>query len=129
MVGKTPCWTCLCSIHIQLKLLHKPRPVLLLAMRCDAHCHNSLHFPREALFLHPSLPKAGKYTLLLETYPQQRMDLWDSGENSRQGFRGSWAQSCCNHQRINEHLSFNLSTKMSRASQNFQRKSPRIQEN
>ena len=74
------------------------------AMRSDACCNTCSTLSKMALFLHFSLLKVGKYTLLLETLPQQRSGLWNGKKNGRQGFRGSWVQSCCDHRRIIYHL-------------------------
>ena len=77
---------------------------IALAKRSDARWNTWSALSTMALFLHSSLPEAGKYTLLLETLPQQRMGLWNGKEDGSQGFRGSWAQSCCDHRRFTYHL-------------------------
>ena len=70
-----------------IQATQQPMSHVALAMRMMLIITQSPFFSNMPLFLPPSFAKAGKYTLVLETLSLQRMDLWNNGENGRQGFR------------------------------------------
>ena len=79
-----------------------PCPMLILAMRSDAYYNTPSTFFKTGIISASWLPQAGKYALFTDI--ATRMDSRNGEENGRQGFRGPWAQSCCNHQRVTQHL-------------------------